>query len=168
MWTNRKAVSLASSSPRRLHVSRFHHNIQVGSLPLIGQTSVLIASHCSGLKNTTTVEQMSPQTHGSFLMHAWCRTFTFKWGNNIQSSFYNCKLELLFFSDRVKWENSPIKLENKAVGCIQVDSREVIYCSCRWQFTVYGGLRRSLQPSWSFSSSSFTHPIYLHVCRLSP
>lgn len=50
LWTNRKAVSLASVRPQRLHVSRFHHNIQVGLLPLIGQTSVLIPSHRTGQK----------------------------------------------------------------------------------------------------------------------
>lgn len=100
MWTNRKAISLASSSPWRLHVSRFHHNIQVGSLPLIGQTSGLIPSHCSGLKNGTTVGPNGSTTHGSLRMDTWCRILLFfpfsKRGNNIHRSFYNCKLELLF------------------------------------------------------------------------
>lgn len=114
MWTNRKAVSLASSSPLRLHVSRFHHNIQVGSLPLIGQTSVLIPSHCSGLKNRTTVEQMGPPHTGL----CWCTRgvahhffFIFKWGNNIQSSFYNCKVELLFF--QIEWNGRIVPLSWK-------------------------------------------------------
>lgn len=58
LWTNRKAVSLASFFLQRLHVSCFHHNIQVGLLPLIGQTSVLIPSHHSGQKKKTTAGQL--------------------------------------------------------------------------------------------------------------
>lgn len=64
--TNRKAVSLASSLPRRLHVSRFHHNIQVGLLPLIGQTSVLIPSHCRGRKTDHGEAHVSPTHHRLF------------------------------------------------------------------------------------------------------
>lgn len=100
MWTNRKAVSLASSSSRRLHVSRFHHNIQVGSLPLIGQTSVLIPSHCSGLKNRTTVEQAS-RPHSGLEQHR-CNiafsVFSNEGKHKIKRRFHSSKTVVLFFS----------------------------------------------------------------------
>lgn len=70
LWTNRKAVSLASSVPRRLHVSRFHHNIQLGLPPLIGQTSVLIPIILQWPEKQTTAEQLCHlHTIGSLRRH---------------------------------------------------------------------------------------------------
>lgn len=58
LWADRKAVSLASYCPWRLHVSRSRHNIQVGFPPSTGWTSILAPSHVT-TSSSTVVRSMA-------------------------------------------------------------------------------------------------------------